>query len=106
MNIATIVMYITYTIYSSRLLFRGYFAEALKRSDLSNLLSASASPTAVKEANEAVKSDELERKSNQRGSYAKFKTAKIYSQGILVNYTTICSKENFPLYSTIYGCRT
>ena len=35
---------------------RGYFAEASKRSDLSNLLLASASPTAVKESNEDVKS--------------------------------------------------
>ena len=35
---------------------RGYFAEASKRSGLSNLLSASASPTALKESNEAVKS--------------------------------------------------
>ena len=34
----------------------GYFAEASKWSDISNLLSASASPTTVKEANEAVKS--------------------------------------------------
>ena len=30
--------------------------------------------------------------------HAKFKTTKIYSQGILVNYTKICTNENFPLY--------
>ena len=30
----------------------------------------------------------------------KFKTTKIYSQGILVNYTKICTNENFPLYGT------
>ena len=27
------------------------------------------------------------------------KTTKIYSQGILVNYTKICTNENFPLFS-------
>ena len=31
---------------------------------------------------------------------AKFKTTKIYSQGILVNYTKICTNENSPLHST------
>ena len=30
--------------------------------------------------------------------HAKFKTTKIYSQGILVDYTKICTNENFPLY--------
>ena len=32
--------------------------------------------------------------------HAKFKTKKIYSQGILVNYTKICTNDNFPLYGT------
>ena len=30
--------------------------------------------------------------------HAKFKTTKIYSQGILVNYIKVCTNENFPLY--------
>ena len=30
--------------------------------------------------------------------HAKFKTTKIYSQGILVDYSKICTNENFPLY--------
>ena len=32
---------------------------------------------------------------------AKFKTTEIYSQGILVNYSKICTSENFPLNSTL-----
>ena len=34
--------------------------------------------------------------------HAKFKTAKIYSQDILVNYTKICTNENFPLYGNTW----
>ena len=30
--------------------------------------------------------------------HAKFKTTKIYSQGILVDYSKFCTNENFPLY--------
>ena len=33
--------------------------------------------------------------------HAKFKTTTIYSQGILVNYTKICTNENFPLYGVL-----
>ena len=32
--------------------------------------------------------------------HAKFKTTKIYSQGILVHYTKICTNKNFSLYGT------
>ena len=32
--------------------------------------------------------------------HANFKTKKIYSQGILVNYSKICTNENFLLYDT------
>jgi len=31
-------------------------------------------------------------------NHAKFKTTKIYSQGILVDYSKICTNENFLLY--------
>ena len=148
---------------AARSAVRGYFAEASKRSDLPNR-NGSLSASVIKEANKAVKSNEFEGKSKQRGSYAKlypeqqaaigryaflhgnqpairhfskqldvifssargvlangcvlvgqpfepvacacmravdhakFKTTKIYSQGILVNYTKICTNENFPLY--------
>ena len=30
--------------------------------------------------------------------HAKFKTTKMYSQGILVDYSKFCTNENFPLY--------
>ena len=33
--------------------------------------------------------------------HAKFKTTKIYSQGISVNYSKICTNENFPLYGSM-----
>ena len=33
--------------------------------------------------------------------HAKFKTKKIYSQVILVNYSKICTNENFPLYDIL-----
>ena len=52
-----------------------YFAEASKWSDLPNpngLLLASVSPTAITEANEAVKSVTIERKSKRKRSYATF----------------------------------
>ena len=49
-----------------------YFAKASKLPDLNGELSASISPAAIKEANEAVKSVTYERKSKQRGSYSKF----------------------------------
>ena len=134
-----------------------YFAEASKQSDLPNpngSLLASVSPTAIKEANEAVKTRErasrkgvtlssnlssklqsasmplytIRHFSKQLGvifspshgmsvsysanhmaiepaacactlaDHAKFKTTKIYSPGILVNYMKICTNENFPLY--------
>ena len=136
-----------------------YFAEASKQSVLPNpngSLSASVSPTAIKEANEAVKTRERASRKGVRLSsnlssccnqqvclstqaairhfskqldvifspsrgmsvsysanhmaiepaactctladHAKFKTTKIYSQGILVNYIKICTNENFPLY--------
>ena len=40
----------------------------------------------------------IERTLTRVVDHAKFKTTKIYSQGILVNYTKICTNENFPLY--------
>ena len=38
--------------------------------------------------------------------HVKFKTKKIYSQGILVNYIKVCTNENFPLYDTICSVYT
>ena len=49
-----------------------YFAKASKLLDPNGELSASISPAAIKEVNEAVKSVTCERKSKRRGSYSKF----------------------------------
>ena len=49
-----------------------YFAKSSKLPDPNGELSASVSPAAIKEANEAVRSVTCERKSKRRGSYSKF----------------------------------
>ena len=43
----------------------------------------------------------IERTRARAVDHAKFKTTKIYSQGILVNHTKICTNENFPLYGML-----
>ena len=49
-----------------------YFAKSSKLPDPNGEFSASVSPAAIKEANEAVRSVTCERKSKRRGSYSKF----------------------------------
>lgn len=48
-----------------------YFAKSSKLPDPNGELSASVSPTAIKEANKAVRSVTCEKKSKRRGSYSK-----------------------------------
>ncbi len=100
--------------------------------DTSGPLSASLSPAAIKDANEAVRSATRVTKprakftpgqqaaiaslhgnqaairhvSKQLGeaAHAKFKNTKFYSKGNSVIYAKICTYQNFPLYGILSMC--
>ena len=82
-----------------------FFAKASKWSDLSGHsgpLSASISPTTIKEASDAsVTYYRLRMRAISRSKHTKLKNTKIYSKGVLVNHTKISTNENFPLYGTL-----
>ena len=63
-----------------------YFAKASKLPNPNGELSASISPAAIKEANEAVKRVTCERKSKRRGSYSKFLPEQ---QAVIRKYTSL-----------------
>ena len=68
-----------------------YFQPSDDLPDPSGPLSASVSPAAIKDANEAVRSATR----SQEASYARIKIRKFYQKGI---YTKICTSQNFQLY--------